>query len=153
MSWVSVAILLNGIANLACTIATALVSKRMKKEMSDLRLDMQKKDHGIEEHCRDNSRRIYGLEEKNKKRDEETLVDSMIGKYPICDETFIYGGIWRTKFGNGKEVNDDYLKSVARIATNVILRVVPDELRTCEVIKEIISYMTEAIENQNVIKI
>lgn len=153
MDWVSVAIVLNGIANLACTIATVSVSKRMKKEMNDLRSDMQKKDRCIEEHCRDNSRRIYAIEEENKKRNEEAIVDSMAGKHPLYDETFIYGGIWRTKFGNGKEVNDDYLKSVARIATNAILPVVPDELRTYEVIKVIISYMTEAVGNQNIIKI
>lgn len=153
MNWVSVAILLNGIANLTCAIAIASVNKRMKKEMSDLRSDMQKKSHCIEEHCRDNSKRIYDLEEENKKRNEETLVDSMVEKYPIYDETFIYGGIWHTKFGSGKAVNDNYIESVARIATNVILRVVPDELRTCEVIKKIISRMTEAVESQNVIKI
>ena len=153
MNWVSVAILLNGIANLACAVAIASVNKRMKKEMRDLRSDMQKKGHCIEDHCRDNSRRIYGLEEENKKRSEETLADSMAGEHPIYDETFIYAGTWRTEFGNGKKVNNDYLKSVARIAANVILRVVPDELRTFEVAKKIISYMTEAVERQNVIKI
>lgn len=68
------------------------------------------------------------------------------------DKEFIYGGMDCWLMGNDKTVNKEFLKYVAETATGVILQELPSDIRTMEVVEEIIKEMKKTVYSKTYLK-
>lgn len=143
MLWLSIATTILGIA----LIVHVRKEKRMCKRSTDL---IQVQEHEIKrmkEDLRTIKTRCEEVSEENKSLREVVVT----GKHVATrDEGFIYGGYLRTHFGNGAEINDKFLEYVGDIALKTIASELPEEIRTQEVIKEVLRRGGEKIKTKKI---
>lgn len=145
MVWLSVAVLLNSISIIAI-VASGRKSKRLLNDNTNrIEQYLERRINEIARECN---------QVQNDLREEAKIIRSEVIEktphQPLNDEKFIYRGWEMTRFGRGQEINDQFLDYVAGIALKVIASELPKEIRTADVIENIIKREKSKLGEVNV---
>ncbi len=136
--------LLLGITVLAEAATIKKISDTQRKVADELRLTLSTQYQDIAD-----------LKQKNRELQGEICdlrgeVSCREPHTPLKDENFIYGGYNQIKIGNGKTVNEDFLKYEAAVALKVISAELPEDVRTYATVGKIVKYMFAQLEEQKI---
>ena len=143
MLWLSIATTILGIA----FILHARKVKKMCNHFTNFIMAQKPEIKKMKEDLRVLKIRCIEISKENQALREDVAT----GKHVATrDEGFVYGGHLRTRFESGAEINDKFLEYVADIALKTIASELPEEIRTQEVIKEVLRRGGEKIKTKKI---
>ena len=147
MQWMLIAPMLMSVAANVICIGAILKQKKWIKGMEESAKRVREEREKELSKCKEE---VYELRGELKKVNEENFAKSLEN----CREEFEkkyddFRGCWFT-LKDGKDVNERYVEEIAELMLKMVAEAVPDDLRTYEVIKMIISYMSKGAENAKI---
>lgn len=147
MQWMLIAPMLMSVAANVICISTILRQKKWIKDMEESAKRVREEREKELSKCEEE---VYELRGELKKVNEENFAKSLEN----CREEFEkeyddFRGYWIT-LKDGKDVKERYVEEIAKMMLKMVAEAVPDDLRTYEVIKMIISYMSKGAENAKI---